>query len=66
MIDALLEQAQYPLGDVNVEPFGDDDVEITATLLSTSADSAVLERIAAQLTAMPYIKQAYWNQSITE
>lgn len=66
MIDALLERAQYPLGDMNVEPFGDDDVEITATLLSTSADSAVLEGIAAQLTAMPYIKQAYWNQSITE
>jgi putative Mg2+ transporter-C (MgtC) family protein len=51
---------------VNVEPFGDDDVEITATLLSTSADSEVLEQIAAQLAAKPYIKQAYWNQSITE
>lgn len=66
LIDQLLEQAQYPLGDVNVEPFGDDDVEITATLLSTSADSEVLEQIAAQLAAKPYIKQAYWNQSITE
>ena len=66
MLETLLEGANYPLGDLDVQPFGDDDVEMTATLLSTSVDSATLDRIAARLTAEPYIKQAFWNPSTTE
>lgn len=65
-LDALLEAAGYPLGDLDVEPFGDDDVEINATLLSTSVDSAELDLIIAQLIGKPYIKQAFWNPSTTE
>ncbi|MBB5190019.1 putative Mg2+ transporter-C (MgtC) family protein [Silvimonas terrae] len=66
LIDALLDQAQYPLGDMDIEPFGDDDVEITATLLATSANSAELERIARKLSTQNYIKQAFWNSSTME
>ena len=66
LIDALLDQAQYPLGDMDIEPFGDDDVEITATLLATSANSAELERIAKKLSVQNYIKQAFWNSSTME
>ncbi len=66
LIDALLDQAQYPLGDMDIEPFGDDDVEITATLLATSANSAELERIAKKLSTQTYIKQAFWNSSTME
>ncbi|TDR72059.1 MgtC/SapB family protein [Paludibacterium purpuratum] len=66
MVEELLEQAQYPVGDLDVDPFGDDDVELTATLLCTSADSAELDRIAERLSAKAYIKQAFWNPSTTE
>ncbi|WP_283149312.1 MgtC/SapB family protein [Silvimonas soli] len=66
LIDALLDQAQYPLSDMDIEPFGDDDVELTATLLATSANSAQLEKIAQRLSTQPYIKQAYWNSSTME
>jgi putative Mg2+ transporter-C (MgtC) family protein len=66
MLETLLEGANYPLGDLDVQPFGDDDVEMTATLLSTSVDSATLDHIAARLAAEPYIKQAFWNPSTTE
>ncbi|BCL74798.1 methyltransferase [Jeongeupia sp. HS-3] len=65
-LEALLEQADYPLGDLEIEPFGDDDVEITATLQSTSVDSAQLERISSHLVARPYVKQVFWNASTTE
>lgn len=46
--------------------FGDDEVEMTATLLATSVDSDELDRIAAELAAKPYISQAYWNTSTSE
>lgn len=65
-LETLLERANYPLGDLDVEPFGDDDVEIVATLLSTSVDSEELDRITGQLTALAYVKQVFWNPSTTE
>ncbi|WP_235085738.1 hypothetical protein [Chromobacterium sp. Beijing] len=49
-----------------MEPFGDDEVEMTATLLSTSVEWEELEEIAAKLVAQPFISQAYWNPSTSE
>ncbi len=66
MLETLLEGANYPLGDLDVQPFGDDDVEMTATLLSTSVDSITLDRIASRLAGESYVKQAFWNPSTTE
>ena len=65
-LELLLEQVQYPLGDLDVEPFGDEDVEITAKLLSGSVDSAKLDSLIAQILKRPYIKQAFWNMSAAE
>jgi len=65
-LDALLEDAEYPLGDLDIEPFGEDDVEITATLLSTSVNSDKLDGITQQLNANPHVIQAFWNPSTTE
>jgi len=65
-LETLLENANYPLGDLDLQPFGEDDVQMTATLLSTSVDSATLDNIAAKLSAESYIKQAFWNPSNTE
>jgi putative Mg2+ transporter-C (MgtC) family protein len=66
LIDSLLDAAQYPLGDMDVQPFGEDEVELTATLLSTSVEQHELDHIAELLLQRPYIKQAFWNQSTTE
>lgn len=48
-VELLLEQHNYPLGDLEVEPFGDEDVEINAKLLTTSVDSTELDHIASYL-----------------
>ncbi len=65
-VEHLLDHAEYPLAHIDVESFNDDDVEITATLLSTSAESEALDRITARLNDKSYVKQAFWNSSITE
>lgn len=65
-LDALLEDAEYPVGDLDIEPFGEDDVEITATLLSTSVNSDKLDSVTDKLNANPHVIQAFWNPSTTE
>jgi len=65
-LEHLLDHAQYPLAHLNVESFNDDDVQITATLLATSAESDALDQITNRLTTRPYVKQAFWNLSTTE
>ncbi|AXE32526.1 methyltransferase [Chromobacterium phragmitis] len=65
-VSGMLEQANYPVGDLDVEAFSDNEVEMTATLLATSVDSDELDRIAAELAGNPYIHQAYWNTSTSE
>lgn len=65
-MEQLLDVAKYPIGDIAVEPFGDDDVEIRATLMSTSVDAADLDRVIAHLAAKPYVSQAFWNPVTSE
>jgi len=65
-LDSLLETAGYPLSDLDIEPFGEDDVEITATLLSTSVNADKLDSITQELHANPNVIQAFWNPSTTE
>ncbi|OWY38781.1 methyltransferase [Xenophilus sp. AP218F] len=66
LVSDLLDKANYPIADLDVEAFGDDEVELTATLLATAVDSAELDRIAGGLSGQPYISQAYWNASTSE
>ncbi|MDW5417038.1 MULTISPECIES: MgtC/SapB family protein [unclassified Iodobacter] len=66
VLESMLTQIEYPLGDLNVEPFGDDDVEITATLLSSKVDSGKLDTLIMQIQKRPYVKQAFWNLSAAE
>lgn len=65
-VETLLENHRYPVSDLNVEPFGDDDVEINATLLTTTVSSAELDHIVAHLLAIGEVRQAFWNPSTTE
>ncbi len=65
-VEALLEQHRYPVADLHVEPFGEDDVEINATLLTTSVSSDELDHIVGHLLATGDVRQAFWNPSTTE
>ena len=60
-LQELLELARYPVSDVDIAPFGDEEIEITATLTSTSVDGDDLDRVVTHLLARHHIAQAYWN-----
>lgn len=49
---ALLDY-NYPAQDIEVEPFGDEDVEIAATLIATSTNSVDIQSIIQLLNDMP-------------
>jgi putative Mg2+ transporter-C (MgtC) family protein len=65
-MEQLLDVAKYPIGDIEVEPFGEDDVEIRVTLMSTSVNAADLDRVIAHLADKPYVSQAFWNPVTSE
>jgi putative Mg2+ transporter-C (MgtC) family protein len=62
-LESLLEAANYPVGDFEVHPFFQNEVQIFATLLSTSIDSEELNRVIDQLTTLSSVSQAYWSPS---
>lgn len=61
-----LEEANYPVRDVDIHPFGQHELEIHATLYATAVDSEELDRVAARLEALPEVSQAFWNSSSEE
>lgn len=63
IVEQLLEEQRIATHDLQVDAFGEEDVEITATLVSSSADSNHLEKIVDNLLLEPEILQAYWNSS---
>lgn len=66
LVEHSLEEAAYPLGDLAVHAFGDEDVEIEATLAATSVDGDELDRLVRRLAEQPVIRQAFWSPSTTE
>jgi putative Mg2+ transporter-C (MgtC) family protein len=66
MLEAELERHNYPTQDLNVHAFGDDDVEIEATLADTSVDGEDLDALVQRLVASPLVNQAFWSPSTTE
>jgi putative Mg2+ transporter-C (MgtC) family protein len=61
-----LEEAKYPVADVNVVEHGDDLLEIVATLVSTAIDPAELDAVAADLERQPGVRHATWEVSTTD
>ncbi|MBC3871671.1 MgtC/SapB family protein [Undibacterium oligocarboniphilum] len=61
-----LELANYPIRDLEVHAFGSDDIEIEATLMSTSVNSDELDAILSRMADQPAVKQAFWSPSTTE
>lgn len=60
--DALREY-NYPPQDIEIEPFGDQDVEIAATLIATSTNSKDIQHIIQTLNNMPEVRHAYLDKN---
>lgn len=53
-----LNAAHYPVGDIEVQERGDDVIEVTAVLVSTAVVAAEIERVVAQIAALPGVTDA--------
>lgn len=65
-LSKALEQANYPIRDLEVHAFGDDDIEIEATLMATSVEAAELDKIIATISEQAAVRQAFWSPSTSE
>jgi putative Mg2+ transporter-C (MgtC) family protein len=61
-----LNAANYPVGDIEVAERGDDVMEVTAVLVSTAVVVTELERVTAEIAALPGVTDASWERSTLE
>ena len=66
LLEQELEDLKYPTRGLKVQPFGERNVKIEATLSASSVDGAIMDIILAHLSALPMVRQAYWSASTTE
>jgi putative Mg2+ transporter-C (MgtC) family protein len=66
MLEAELERGNYPTRDLDIHAFGEDDVEIEATLAATSVNGDELDALVQRLSASVMVNQAFWSPSTTE
>src|SRR5450830_2128870 len=66
LLEKELERSNYPASDVEVRPFGDEEVEIEATLAITSVDGDELDALVARLSTSSMVQQAFWSPSTTD
>jgi putative Mg2+ transporter-C (MgtC) family protein len=64
MLEGELQRAGYPAQDVEVQGFGEDEVQIEAMLMATSVDGDELDALAARLGTTPLVTLAFWNASM--
>ena len=65
MLD-LLDAASYPARSVEKHAFGPSDTEIEVVLHATAVDAEELDRVVAQIEALPGVLQSFWNPSTEE
>ena len=66
LLEESLEAAKYPARQLVVHAFGEDQVEIEATLMTQSVNREDLDRLVAGLAVAPVVKQAFWSPSTSE
>lgn len=66
LLELLLEQADHPIGRVEVRPFAQEEIQIFATLVCTSADSERLEKVVDEVSLTEHVTQAFWSISTTD
>jgi len=62
LIEAL-ENASYPVRDVEVSERSDDITELAATLVSTAVEPSELDAVATALEASPLVSHASWSST---
>ncbi|WP_445116023.1 MgtC/SapB family protein [Acinetobacter sp. WZC-1] len=62
-LNQALRQHNYPPKDIDVEPFGEQDVQIEATLIATSIEARVMNHIIELLNHIPSVRYAYWDKN---
>ncbi len=65
-VKKLMQAHALPMSDLDVRPFGEDDVEIEATLGMQSVESAKLDHLVEELNNLPDVRQAFWASSTSE
>jgi putative Mg2+ transporter-C (MgtC) family protein len=60
-LEAELEAASYPVGEVEVAERGDNVAEIVAVLISTSAVSSELDAVTGKLARLQHVRHAAWS-----
>jgi putative Mg2+ transporter-C (MgtC) family protein len=65
-LEEELERHSYPARDLGLHAFGQDEVEIEATLASTSVPGDELDALVQRLAALPAVRQAFWSPSTTD
>jgi putative Mg2+ transporter-C (MgtC) family protein len=65
-VEQTLESAGYPIRELQQHAFGQGEVEIEATLMTTSVDGDTLDAVVDGLAKLPQIHQAFWSPSTTE
>jgi len=66
MVMAELERSNYPTGDLGIHAFGQEEIEIEATLAATSVDGEELDALVRRLATLPAVRQAFWCPSTSE
>jgi putative Mg2+ transporter-C (MgtC) family protein len=62
-VEEMLDAAKYPVSDIDQATRADGVVEITATLVSTSVDPDELNKVVADMRALPGVAHANWSGS---
>lgn len=65
-LENVLEEANYQAHSLEVQAFGDDAVQIEATLSVSGIEGDQIEMVIQKLQQQPFINQAYWSPSTTE
>jgi putative Mg2+ transporter-C (MgtC) family protein len=63
LLEDVLEAANYPVAELDIELFGEKDVEISAVLMATSVDARELDKAVETLLGAQFVSQAYWSPS---
>ncbi len=65
LLDEALQRASYPVRDVQTLSEGEDQVELAAVLVPTTADPAELDAVVAELENSGFVKSATWTVGAT-
>lgn len=66
LLEEELERSNYPTRDLDIHAFGQEEIEIEATLAVTSVDGDELDALVKRLATKPAVRQVFWSPSTTE